>query len=114
MGFTSRLKNKLFPDETDVLYHEKKKTENKNDEKSSSLTKYKPTEFSQTQIIADKLRGFNNVCVDISELNKTDAMRMIDFLGGVMYAMDGDMKKDSAKEFTFIVKKEEENLKTKG
>ena len=45
--------------------------------------------------------------VDISELDKSNAMRMIDFLGGVMYALNGDMIKNSNKEFTFIVNKEE-------
>lgn len=108
MGISSKFKKKLFPDEKEVLFYTKNNDDNARKEKTEpSITKFKPSSFSQTEQIADKLRTYNSVFVDISELDKSNAMRMIDFLGGVMYALNGDMIKNSNKEFTFIVNKEE-------
>ena len=42
---------------------------------------------------------------DISLLDKNEALRMIDFLGGVMYALNGDMKRINKTTFEFSVKR---------
>ena len=113
MGFINNLKNKLFPDEKEVLYYEngnnKPKKENRfvnSPIESNRLPiNYKPHSFSDTQEISDMLKKGNVVIVDISDLDKNDALRMIDFLGGVMYALNGDMKRLNKTTFEFSVKK---------
>lgn len=104
MGISKKLKNKLFPDEKDTLYYGEfdVKTSKK---KEPKIKTFVPTSFSETEIIAKELRNFNDVTVDVVNLDKRTAMRMIDFLGGVMFALNGDMIKNSKTEFTFKVKK---------
>jgi len=116
MSFINKLKNKLFPDEKEVLYYETKNSENKTDEKKENRfvnehissdklpINYKPQSFSSTQEISDALKKGNVVIVDISYLDKNDALRMIDFLGGVMYALNGDMKRLNKTTFEFSIK----------
>lgn len=113
MSFISKLKNKLFPEEKEVLYYEnnKGKTEKKENRFINNPTPterlpihYKPQAFSNTQEISDMLKKGNVVILDISELSKNDALRMIDFLGGVMYALNGDMKRLNKTTFEFSIK----------
>ena len=111
MGLVDKIKNKLFPDEKEVLYYEtdKPKKENRFVSKASLdepiPVNYKPSSFSNTEEISDCLKSGNTVVVDISELEKNDALRMIDFLGGVMYALNGDMKRLNKTTFEFSVKR---------
>lgn len=111
MGFINKLKNKLFPDEKEVLYYEdssKPKKENRFVSSASLVdskpVNYKPRSFSNTEEISDCLKKGNIVVVDISELDKSEALRMIDFLGGVMYALNGDMKRLNKTTFEFSIK----------
>jgi len=111
MSFIDKLKNKLFPDEKEVLYYESNapKKENRfvnNPVNSDSLPiNYKPQAFSETQEISDSLKKGNIVIVDISNLDKNEALRMIDFLGGVMYALNGDMKRLNKTTFEFSIRR---------
>lgn len=116
MSFINKLKNKLFPDEKEVLYYENKNNNSTTVKKENRFINnptsddrlpinYKPTSFSDTQEISDTLKKGNLVIVDISNLDKNDALRMIDFLGGVMYALNGDMKRLNKNNFEFSVKK---------
>ena len=102
MSFINKLKNKLFPEETEVLFYEtnSSKKDNKENRFVNNPTPtdrlpihYKPQSFSSTQEISDSLKRGNVVIIDICDLSKSDALRMIDFLGGVMYALNGDMKR---------------------
>ena len=113
MNLFNKIKNKLFPDEKEVLYYENSGMNNKIENKfidkqlSSNGTpiNYKPETFSNTQEISDSLKQGNIVVVDISDLSKGDALRMIDFLGGVMYALNGDMKRLNKTTFEFTINK---------
>lgn len=106
MGFYNKLKGKIFPDEKEVLYY----SDDKKDEGESTTyttkvknTFYSPSNFSQTRILSDKLKAGNVITIDVSNMEKKEALRMIDFLGGVMYALDGDMKKISRNIFEFSI-----------
>ena len=118
MKLINKIKNKLFPEEKEILYYENnEKNENKKTEKKENRfvnnptpterlpIKYTPQAFSSTQEISDSLKNGNVVIVDVGELSKSDAIRMIDFLGGVMYALNGDMKRINKTTFEFSVKK---------
>lgn len=107
MGFYDKLKGKIFPDEKEVLYYSDK--ESKKEEETPIYTSrpnntfYSPSNFSQTRILSDKLKAGNVITIDVSNMEKKEALRMIDFLGGVMYALDGDMKKISKNIFEFSI-----------
>lgn len=107
MGFYDKLKGKIFPDEKEVLYYSGDKNSQEENNpvyiKNPSNTFYSPTSFSQTRILSDKLKAGNVITIDVSNMEKKEALRMIDFLGGVMYALDGDMKKISKNIFEFSI-----------
>ena len=114
MSFINKLKNKLFPEEKEVLFYE---SENNKDIKKENRfvnnptptdrlpIHYRPQSFSSTQEISDSLKHGNVVIVDITDLTRADALRMIDFLGGVMYALNGDMKRLNKTTFEFSIRK---------
>ena len=115
MSFISKFKNKLFPEEKEVLYYENTNSEKKETKENRFVNNptptdrlpihYKPQAFSSTQEISDSLKNGNIIIVDISELIKSDALRMIDFLGVVMYELNGDMKRLNKVTFEFSIKK---------
>ena len=85
MGLYDKIKNKIFPDEKEVLYYssDKEKVSETNPTYTSS-SYFTPTTFAQTRILADKLKSGKSITIDVSNMDKKDALRMIDFLGGVM------------------------------
>ena len=110
MKLINKIKSKLFPDEKEILYYENKdKTQkenrfiNKHVSEDKTPINYRPDSFANTQEISDSLKKGNIVVVDISLLSKNDALRMIDFLGGVMYALNGDMKRLNKTTFEFNI-----------
>ena len=109
MGLYDKIKNKVFPEEKDVLYYSDNK-EKSHESKPISQNKesfFAPTSFSQTRILADKLKAGKNVTIDVTNMDKKEALRMIDFLGGVMYTLNGDMKKLNKNIFEFTVPNED-------
>lgn len=110
MKFIDKIKNKLFPDEKEILYYENaSKSQKENRFVNTPVAEdkmpinYKPLSFSNTEEISDSLKKGHVVVVDISLLDKNDALRMIDFLGGVMYALNGDMKRLNKTTFEFSI-----------
>lgn len=103
MGIVNKVTNKLFTEEDDNLFFEVDGKE-ENEKEEEKVGSYYPRTFADTEKIAKSLRSGNNVRVDLSSLDKASAMRMIDFLGGVMFAMNGDMSKEDKMIFIFKVK----------
>lgn len=107
MGLYNKIKGKIFPDEKEVLYYSNEENNKKEETpiytSHPSNTFYSPSSFSQTRILSDKLKAGNVITIDVSNMEKKEALRMIDFLGGVMYALDGDMKKISKNIFEFSI-----------
>ncbi len=52
-----------------------------------------PNEYSDTQDIADCLKQNFPVFVNLQRLTKNEAKRVVDFLSGTIYAIDGDIKR---------------------
>ena len=52
-----------------------------------------PRSFSETQAIADHLKKRNSVVVNLKRVTSAQAKRIIDFLGGCIYAIGGNMEK---------------------
>lgn len=53
----------------------------------------KPDRFDQVSEIADHLRDKQAVVLNLEATNKDVARRLVDFLSGVAYALDGKIKK---------------------
>ncbi len=53
----------------------------------------KPTSYNDSQDIADHLKSKKPVVVNLEKLEKNDARKMVDFLSGAVYALDGSMQK---------------------
>ncbi len=57
---------------------------------------FKPERFETAAEIADHLRSQHTVVMNLEQTNKDTARRLIDFLSGVAYALDGKIKKVAA------------------
>jgi cell division inhibitor SepF len=56
---------------------------------------FKPQKYSEAAEIADHFKHKKTIVLNLENTNKDVANRLIDFLGGVAYAGDGDLKRIS-------------------
>ena len=61
-----------------------------------TLKVVKPLAYADGPDIADKLMDGSTVVLNLEEMNKENAIRLIDFLLGVAHVLEADMKKVSA------------------
>ena len=54
---------------------------------------FRPGSFNDTSKAADDLRNRKAVIVNMENVDKAMARRVVDFLSGCVYALDGDVKK---------------------
>ncbi len=59
----------------------------------SKMVLVEPRAYSESQTIADHLKGRNSVVVNLKRVTNDQAKRIIDFLSGTLYAIGGDMQK---------------------
>ena len=52
-----------------------------------------PRAYSESQQIADFLKNNNSVVVNLKRVTPEQAKRIVDFLSGTLYAIDGDLQK---------------------
>lgn len=52
-----------------------------------------PRAYSESQQIADYLKGNSSVVVNLKRVTAEQACRIVDFLSGTLYAIGGDMQK---------------------
>ena len=52
-----------------------------------------PTQFSQVEEISNELMAGKSVIVDLTSCEINEAKRICDFLNGVSYALNGNVKK---------------------
>ena len=52
-----------------------------------------PRAFSEAQTIADYLKSRNTVVVNLKRVTPEVAKRIVDFLSGALYAIEGDLQK---------------------
>ncbi len=70
---------------------------------------FNPTNFTDAQTIADQIINGNNAIVNLEQLlndpqKQSDAMRIIDFICGVAYALKIEVKRVNASTFLFTLK----------
>ena len=62
---------------------------------------FRPTSFNDTSKAADDLRAKKAVIVNMENVDKAMARRVVDFLSGCVYALDGDVKKIAQSAYLF-------------
>ena len=62
---------------------------------------FRPNNFNDTSKAADDLRSRKAVIVNMENVDKAMARRVVDFLSGCVYALDGDVKKVAQSVFLF-------------
>jgi len=72
-----------------------------NSSKDLRLVITKPREFEEAQAIVDHIKNRKPVLVNLEEAEAEAARRIIDFISGATYAVDGNMQKVSQQIFVF-------------
>ncbi len=84
-------------DDVDSLTEDEYYTVSENDTKkgasSSKMILVEPRAYSESQQIADHLKARNSVVVNFKRVTTDQAKRIIDFLSGTLYAINGDLQK---------------------
>ena len=62
---------------------------------------FRPGSFNDTSKAADDLRNQKAVIVNMENVDKAMARRVVDFLSGCVYALDGDVKKIAQSAYLF-------------
>ncbi len=63
------------------------------EENGSKMILLEPRAYSEAQQIADYLKSRNTVVVNLKRVTPEQAKRIIDFLGGAIYAISGSIQK---------------------
>ena len=59
----------------------------------------RPNDFSEVKSIGDDINDQKTVLLNLETVKSEDAKRILDFLSGVAYANQADMKNDGAENF---------------
>ncbi|MDD2445928.1 MAG: cell division protein SepF [Clostridia bacterium] len=62
-------------------------------EPENKIINVKPQSLSEIQDTMDLLIKGNNIIIDLSEFNKEDIVRILDFISGVCYALNAEIQK---------------------
>ena len=60
---------------------------------NAKIVVLKPKCFNNSTIVADELRRARSVVIDVGALDSDEARRVIDFVSGAIYGMDGNLQK---------------------
>lgn len=83
-------------DEIDTVedeFYSEIETNKKGEIESGKMILMEPRAFSESQQIANYLKGRNSVVVNLKRVTSDQAKRIIDFLSGCIYAIGGTMQK---------------------
>ncbi|UHA74114.1 cell division protein SepF [Paenibacillus sp. 481] len=62
-------------------------------QKAAKVVLYEPRSYDEAQEIADHLRTRRSVVVNLQRVRNDQALRIIDFLSGTVYALSGNISK---------------------
>ncbi len=94
MGFMK----KIMGEEEEVFsstdeYYDLKAAEALSEEGGAKMILLEPRAYSEAQQIADHLKKRNTVVVNLKRVTSDQAKRIVDFLGGTIYAINGKITK---------------------
>ena len=72
-----------------------------NNSNKQEVVLFRPGSFNDTSKAADDLRNRRAVIVNMENVDKAMARRVVDFLSGCVYALDGDVKKIAQSAYLF-------------
>ena len=81
--------------------------------KNLRLVITKPQEYSEAQQIVEHIKGKKPVLVNLEETEKNEAKRIIDFISGATFALDGNMQRVSQQIFVFAPAQVEVNAEVR-
>lgn len=90
---------KMMGEEDDVFTEPDKdryydlKAEDALEDGNSKMILLEPRAYSESQQIADHLKKRNTVVVNLKRVTPEQAKRIVDFLSGTIYAINGDLQK---------------------
>lgn len=70
-------------------------TEENNYYLSNDIVLFEPKTFDDAQVMASTLKTGKSIVVNLHNMNKAASQRTIDFISGVCYSLDGEIKKVS-------------------
>lgn len=77
----------------DEYYTVKDEGTKKGSTSSNKMILVEPRAYSESQTIADHLKAKNSVVVNFKRVTTDQSKRIIDFLSGTLYAINGDLQK---------------------
>lgn len=92
MGFIDKIFNPDDPEGTEE-YETKELPKSKKEEYRNKTILVEPRAFSEAQQIADYLKARNQVVVNFKRVTSDVSKRIMDFLNGIIYAIEGNMQK---------------------
>ena len=75
--------------------------ETKENVKNTPLQIYKPARFEEVEDLANELLNNHSIIVSLLEIEKNEARRICDFLNGVCFALNGEVKKIEKRVYLF-------------
>ena len=62
---------------------------------------YSPSTYEDVQLLIDHLKMREQVIVDFSDINQTSVYRILDFMSGAIYALNGSIQQITSNIFLF-------------
>ena len=94
-------RNRTYDDELEESSSRRNKVVNINATTQLQVVLVKPERFEDASIVADHLNAKRTVVLNLESTNKEVSRRLVDFLSGVAYANNGQIKRVAAS--TFII-----------
>lgn len=69
--------------------------------RSGGTVIYSPSTYEDVQLLIDHLKMREQVIVDFSEINQTSVYRILDFMSGAIYALNGSIQQITKNIFLF-------------
>ncbi|AGB40816.1 hypothetical protein Halha_0850 [Halobacteroides halobius DSM 5150] len=90
------------PQLSTVEENESQVIETKTSLENENVTIIEPNSFAEVQKIVDKLKDNNSVIIRLYKVEPKDAVKIIDFISGAVYALDGSSEKIGKDVFLFV------------
>ena len=80
-------------DDEEMEYEDSENALNKLGKKDNTMILLEPRAYSESQQIADYLKSNSSVVVNLRRVTPDQAKRIVDFLSGTLYAIEGGLEK---------------------
>lgn len=79
--------------ENEIPFDKKPKIVNIHTQSQIKVIILRPENFEQAQTILDNIKNKKPIIIDLQNMERNDAQRLIDFLSGAIFALNGEIKK---------------------